>query len=227
MAHTDPHHGAHAHDNPAVGHETTDASLGGVERFMVVTILFLAIAFGLMWLMYSYFWGRENALDVQPSPVIPREGDRMPPLPRLQTRPEQDLATLRGTQQQVLDVWEWVDRERGIARIPVSRALEIVAERGVPTPPASAAAAAMAAAVQAHAEHGHVVGQPAAGSPPAAAAGGAAGGFNWTFPAAGAGGSQWTAPDGTTGGDRPGATAPTTRPHETPGTGATGRPGPQ
>lgn len=129
MAHTDPHDTPH---DAAVGHETTDASVGGVERFLIVTGLFLVVSFALMWLMYTQFRSREAALDVAPSPVSQRQGDRLPPLPRLQRAPATDLSAFREAEQAELDAWGWVDQSSGIARIPVARAIELVAEHGLP-----------------------------------------------------------------------------------------------
>jgi hypothetical protein len=137
MAHTDPHGHGSAHGE-FVGHETTDASLGGVERFLVVLTVFLAVCFVIVWLMYRHLQGRAAAGDVRPSPVVQREGDRLPPLPRLQRVPYDDLAAFHASEQTVLDGWAWVDRSNGIAQVPISRAIEILAERGLPTPPPQA-----------------------------------------------------------------------------------------
>jgi hypothetical protein len=142
MAHTEHHGVHHAHDAPP-GYETTDASLGGVERFMIITGLFLAACFGLVWLMFVSLGSRETALDVKPSPVVPRPGDRLPPLPRLQTLPGDDLGAFRRSEAAALESWAWVDRAGGIVQVPIARAIEILAERGLPVPPPSAAPAAV------------------------------------------------------------------------------------
>jgi hypothetical protein len=143
MAHTDPHHPTHGHHGPghahAVGHETTDASLGGVERFMVVLFLFLAACFLIVWGMFQYLASRAQAGDVQPSAVTGRTGDRLPPLPRLQTVPYGDLASFRRAEDAALNGWAWTDPGKSYARIPVARAIEILAEQGLPVPPPSAA----------------------------------------------------------------------------------------
>lgn len=132
MAHTDPHGTHGAHGAPHVGHETTDANVGGAERFLLVVGVFLAIAFGLMWLMYTQLRVWTAARDVPASSAVVRQGDRVPPLPRLQTQPVQDLRAFRRAEADALDAWAWVDKDRGIAQIPVSRAMEIVAAQGLP-----------------------------------------------------------------------------------------------
>jgi hypothetical protein len=148
MAHTDPH------GSPAVqqatGHETRDVHLGGAPRFIVVMTVFLAVTFAFVWFVYVKWRADEVARDVPVSPMAVRDGDRQPPLPRLQTTPYGDLKAFRDSEAQVLDSYAWVDKEKGVVRLPVSRAIELVAERGLP-----AAIAAPSA-------------EPAAGAPPTA-----------------------------------------------------------
>ena len=51
----------------------------------------------------------------------------IPPQPRLQADPAADLAAQRAREQAQLDGYAWVDRDAGIARIPVDRAMDILA----------------------------------------------------------------------------------------------------
>jgi hypothetical protein len=86
-----------------------------------------------MWGMYSYLRTQAVLNDPKPLPIARgRQGDRLPPLPRLQTRPYADLQSFRAAEDAALGEYEWVDREHGIARVPVSRAIDIVAEKGLP-----------------------------------------------------------------------------------------------
>ena len=50
--------------------------------------------------------------------------------PRLQSDPAGDLRDLQAQQQKQLEGYAWVDREHGLVRIPVARAMEILAGRG-------------------------------------------------------------------------------------------------
>lgn len=164
MAHTDPH-GATA--PVAAGHETTDANLGGVERLIVGMTIFLALVFVLMWFLYTQLRSREAGRDVQPSPVTARQGDRLPPAPRLQTAPYDDLRTFRRAEQAELETFKWIDRRAGIAQIPIERAIEILGERGLPVPPPAAGQAAPAGtAAAAGAAPGSGGGAPAARTGP-------------------------------------------------------------
>lgn len=129
MAHTDPNaHGA----LPGPGHEPTDVDLTGAGRFILVMVALLAAIFGLIYVV-SIRWDRAVAeSQPPPSPVAVRNGDRLPPLPRLQTTPYVDLRSFRESEDEVLRTYAWVDKEKGIVRLPIARALEIVAERGLP-----------------------------------------------------------------------------------------------
>jgi hypothetical protein len=94
--------------------------------------VFLVIAFALVWLMYRGLHSWRAASDVPTSPAVTRQGDRLPPLPRLQTMPVQDLQAFLKAEADALEAWAWVDKDKGIAQIPVSRAIEIVAAQGLP-----------------------------------------------------------------------------------------------
>ncbi|MEA1834355.1 hypothetical protein U8607_19860 [Methylobacterium durans] len=52
------------------------------------------------------------------------------PEPRLQASPARDLARMLAEERARLEGYGWVDRERGIARIPVTEAMRLLAERG-------------------------------------------------------------------------------------------------
>jgi hypothetical protein len=54
-----------------------------------------------------------------------------PAAPRLQPAPSRDLETFR-TEQGNTQVWGWVDRDHRVARIPVSRAMQLMAKEKKP-----------------------------------------------------------------------------------------------
>jgi hypothetical protein len=57
--------------------------------------------------------------------------ERQPPAPRLQVDPKLDLDRLRAEEYARLTTYGWADRERRIVRIPIERAMELLAERGL------------------------------------------------------------------------------------------------
>lgn len=64
----------------------------------------------------------------------------VPPLPRLQPNPTADLAAERSLQQSRLDGYRWMDEKAGIARIPITRAMALLAAQPQAAEPAPAAA---------------------------------------------------------------------------------------
>jgi hypothetical protein len=75
---------------------------------------------------------------LQQAAIAPPEGGRttMPyvavPPPVLQVTPAADLEQMRTAEETILHGYGWVDRDAGIIRIPIERAIEHTAERGLP-----------------------------------------------------------------------------------------------
>jgi hypothetical protein len=78
---------------------------------------------------------REARLSPPANPLAASEGSRLPPAPRLQVNPARDIAELRLAEDRILGSYGWVDRSKGIARIPIALAMRIAAEKGLPAPP--------------------------------------------------------------------------------------------
>jgi hypothetical protein len=55
-----------------------------------------------------------------------------PPQPRLETAPVVDLRKIREAEDQSLTSYGWIDRKNGVVRIPIARAIDMLAERGLP-----------------------------------------------------------------------------------------------
>lgn len=101
-------------------------TLAGVG--LVVVVLVILVLTGLL---YQVFRVGLPAPDLQPPPL-----ETAPlPGPRLQVAPPRELQALRATEQANLHAYAWVDQERGVVRIPIERAKELVAERGWPALP--------------------------------------------------------------------------------------------
>ena len=64
------------------------------------------------------------------TPPRPFEG----PPPLLQPAPQPDRAAYVAEKRRLLDSYGWVDRQAGIARIPLDDAMKLLAARGVATP---------------------------------------------------------------------------------------------
>ena len=119
-------------DHPGVHHETSDVNVGGIFRFafgLLVTGVAVHVFVGLLVL----FFAARDARRVMPEfPLAAGRESRVPPEPRLQTNPRQDLRDLRSAEVTVLTGYAWVDKDAGIARIPIDEAMKLTVERGLP-----------------------------------------------------------------------------------------------
>ena len=60
------------------------------------------------------------------------------PTPRLQDDDVRDMNMLRANEDKLLHGYMWLDKNNGAVRIPVERAMEVLAERGLPAVPGEA-----------------------------------------------------------------------------------------
>jgi hypothetical protein len=102
-----------------------------------VWILVIMVAVALLVKPLYNLLAREEAGSQPPSAYLPGAEPRTlePPGPRLQVRPGDDLAAFRSQEDRILAGYAWVDKEKGIVRIPVEEAMRLVAERGLPVFP--------------------------------------------------------------------------------------------
>lgn len=115
------------HSNPHAGHEERDVNVFAISATgLAIFALVLVTVFG-MWFVFNMFVQREAA---KSPPLV--SAPKFPPEPRLQATPVEDYRNLRATEDQLLKSYGWIDPDKGIVRIPVDRALEIVAQKGLP-----------------------------------------------------------------------------------------------
>jgi hypothetical protein len=106
-------------------HESTDMDPKYVLYFAIaLTVVGLAIQIGVWW-MFRQFERQQAGREQPPNVTV----TKAPPEPRLQIDPHGDLEELRRQENEILTTYRWVDREKGIARIPVDRAMQVFLER--------------------------------------------------------------------------------------------------
>jgi hypothetical protein len=121
-----------AHDQPAARHEESDVNVRGVLGFAAGLLVTAVLIQFMVWLLFVYFSGREAARVVPEYPLAAGEQTRVPPEPRLQTNPREDLRALRAREDAVLNSYGWVDRTAGVVRIPIDEAIKLTVQRGLP-----------------------------------------------------------------------------------------------
>ena len=120
--------------NPHVRHEPGDINASFLTKFGIgMAFLIIVFLFGL-WGLFDYFVKREAALEALPAgTLISRQ--RLPPEPRLQAHPARDMQQMLAAEDQALHQYGWVDPDKGIVRIPIDRAMDIIAKKGLPVLP--------------------------------------------------------------------------------------------
>jgi len=102
--------------------------------FWILAVM-VVVAF-LMKPLYNLLSKRETAAQAPAAYVLATEPGALEPSgPRLQVKPELDIGAFRAQEDAILASYAWVDKERGVVRIPVVQAMRLVAERGVPVFP--------------------------------------------------------------------------------------------
>ena len=119
-------------NNPAVAHETTDADSHAITQFGIALTFFIIVSQLVLWWVFSSFSEREQKMSPPVPAIVKIEAPREPPEPRLQANPQLDMKKMLQEENQVLNGYGWVDPDRGIVRIPIDRALDIVAQKGLP-----------------------------------------------------------------------------------------------
>jgi hypothetical protein len=127
---------AHA-DQAAVHHETSDVSLGGILGFAAGLLIAAVLIHLLIWLLFLAFSEREARRATLTFPLAAGQAQRLPPEPRLQTNPRQEMRDLRAAEDAVLNSYGWVDKNAGIVRIPIGEAMKLTVQRGLPARPAN------------------------------------------------------------------------------------------
>lgn len=95
--------------------------------------------------MYSYLDARENRHQPALNPLVkqntadtrrvaPDDIAKFPE-PHLETDEPREISNFRMHEEQALHSYGWVDQSAGVVRIPIDRAMELLAQRGLPTRP--------------------------------------------------------------------------------------------
>jgi hypothetical protein len=114
-----------------VHHEESDVDIRGIFAFGAGLIVMAIVISFAVWVIFKYFEAREARRVVPMYPLAARE-NRVPPEPRLQTNPREDMRELRAREDEILMSYGWVDKNAGIVRIPIDEAMKLTVQRGLP-----------------------------------------------------------------------------------------------
>jgi hypothetical protein len=118
-----------------------DENVRAILRFGFWMIVAAVIIYASLWGMFQYFDWQAAASDPVQNPLL--AGERPPanpaarfPQPQLQSNAAADQGKTRAREDELLNTYGWVDRQAGVVHLPVGRAMQMIAEHGVPAWPA-------------------------------------------------------------------------------------------
>jgi hypothetical protein len=149
----------------SLGYERSDVRIGGIVVFLVAMFVFVFVTAVLCYGVGAMINARMNKQDGPTSHWVKTENIRelgnMPSAAAMQDKVAQlmesfpaprllvddgnaDVADLHARENLLLDHYTWIDQSKGTVRIPVERAMEIIAQQGLPVAPESKTAPLMA-----------------------------------------------------------------------------------
>jgi hypothetical protein len=136
---TNKPHGHEPGHNPEIAHERRDVNVFQITAFGIGLLLACIVTVFAMWAMFDFLAHREDDKNADnPSALMMNQQQKLPPEPRLQATPKIELKDLRADEEAILNGYGWVDPTKGIVRIPIDLAIDITAQKGLPSKPSPA-----------------------------------------------------------------------------------------
>ena len=132
MAHETVHVSADAQYEatpPGAGYEHTDANVWIIAKLVFWLVVAAALIHIGLAVLFNLFVSQHVERGVPRFPLAVGEGPRLPPEPRLQRFPREDITTFRLGEDAVLENYGWVDRNAGVVHIPIQDAMRLTLER--------------------------------------------------------------------------------------------------
>jgi hypothetical protein len=118
---------------PGAKYEHTDIDPNVGYKFALWLAVAMFISFGIVYGTFWFFEGQERRANAAASKYPLAAGQhKEPPAPNLQKQPFKDVYMLRQAENEKLTSYGWVDKDGGVTRIPVDRAMEVMLQRGFP-----------------------------------------------------------------------------------------------
>jgi hypothetical protein len=130
--------------NPELEYEHQDLSAMGVYTFLAGIAVAGLVIYFVLWGMYRYLDYYERTHQPPQNPLVQTEADTrvVPPQavqkfpqPRLEKNERTEINDFRLKEEQTLNSYDWIDQKSGVVRIPIDRAMKLIAQRGLPTTP--------------------------------------------------------------------------------------------
>jgi hypothetical protein len=131
------------HDD--VSFEARDVSTSPILKFLMYLGIAIVLSYGLTLVVYRGLTRYWQSTYTPPPPSRGNAGATMPPEPRMQgmpghlTDPQSDMRNKVQADTEANNQFLGIDKNSGIAQIPVSEAMKIIAEKGLPAVPVAPA----------------------------------------------------------------------------------------
>lgn len=137
------------HSQGEEGFERQDLSAQGVYGFLISLAVGGVLVYFVIWGFYDFMDARQRShqrqqnplveqSDADPRKVLPEEITKFPQ-PRLERNERLEIKDFRLKEEQTLNSYGWVDEKTGVVHIPIERAMQLLAQRGLPTIPKAGA----------------------------------------------------------------------------------------
>ena len=132
-----------ANSNGNGGYERSDIGVAGVLYFLLGLFVAGLLIFFLVDGIYSYLNKRSEAEQSPVKPLVtnaPADTRLIPkdypqdafPNPKLEEDERGQLNGIRLKEEQTLSTYDYIDKNAGTVRIPIDRAMDLIAQRGLP-----------------------------------------------------------------------------------------------
>ena len=138
----------HNEHNEGLGFERQDWTAKPIYAFLVSLAIIGVLVYVTVWGIFKVLDRYFNENQPPTSPMVqqdtsvptrnadPERVQQIFPEPRLETNERTEINDFRLSEEQTLSSYGWVDRSAGVVHIPITEAMKLVAERGLPTRPA-------------------------------------------------------------------------------------------
>jgi len=127
------------------GFERQDLTARAVFTFLISLTLGGVLVYFVVGGLYEFMDARQKSRQPAQSPLVkqvdtntrvvsPEEITKFPQ-PRLEQNERVEINDFRLKEEQTLNSYGWVDERAGVVRIPIERAMQLLAQRGLPTTP--------------------------------------------------------------------------------------------
>jgi hypothetical protein len=117
---------------PELHHEQRDVDVWAIGKFAIALILLSIVSLSALFGLYQYFLKRAGGRLQQPEKGFNVDARHRPPAPQLEETPVLDWQRELAAEEQILNSYGWIDRQNGGVRIPIGRAIDLLAQRGLP-----------------------------------------------------------------------------------------------